>query len=74
MIILKSPITLILKQNYNKNMKKGTIVFINKIKFLDCCSSHIMLRVIDPVKKPIWLDSSWFKEYKFNKDEVQCLE
>jgi hypothetical protein len=59
-IKLETAILTTLKAKYI-NFPKHTKVVIDKIKYEDCCSNHIMCRVINLYSRPKWLDAGWFE-------------
>jgi len=49
------------KENYDDRVKKGTKVFIDRIKGFAGCKSYLHMRVANIWKKPRWFDSGWFR-------------
>ncbi len=64
------PITAYFRKDFSKNIKKNDLAVIDKLKYEIACESHIMMRVVNKTKKPIYFDSHWFKDFnKFKKDK-----
>jgi hypothetical protein len=49
------------KKDFNKNIKKGKKVVIDRIKYSPITTNYLFVRVINLWKKPAWFNAGWFK-------------
>jgi hypothetical protein len=63
-----------LKYNYSILYPAGTRVIYDTIRADADSEGGIMVRVVDPFRRPVWLSAIWLESYRYLKDEGKVKE
>lgn len=64
----------IARDGLGSGLNKGDRVIYDRIKRDIFVAGGIAVRIVDPVRRPVWISACWLKSYRRNKDEGKQFE